>query len=207
MSDSEHGRGRRGGAMPVNVTVNLPAGAQVAAANPDEQPYSAGLSYGLWCAGLVGACGIHRFYVGKVGTGVLYLLTFGLAGIGQLVDLFRMKSLVRDANIREGRIPHPLQAARAARIGKAGAKQDSPTTLPQRLLQAAMENGGELTVTQGVMATGLTFEEIEKTLGTMADKGYVDVDNAPGSGVVVYRFPELAGRRALNRPAGRIGGE
>lgn len=205
MSDSEHGQGRRGGTMPVNVTVNLPAGTPVA--DPDEQPYSAGLGYGLWCAGLVGACGIHRFYVGKVGTGVLYLLTFGLLGLGQLVDLFRMKSLVRDANIREGRIPHPLQVARAARLGKAGAKQDSAATLPQRLLRAAMDNGGELTVTQGVMATGLTFEEIEKTLGAMADKGYVDVDNAPGSGVVVYRFPELAGRGVLNRPAKRIGGQ
>jgi hypothetical protein len=27
----------------------------------------------------------------------------------------------------------------------------------------------------------------------MVAKGYVDVDNAPHSGVVVYRFPELTG--------------
>lgn len=36
----------------------------------------------------LGEFGIHRFYVGKIGTGILYLCTFGLCGIGWLVDFF-----------------------------------------------------------------------------------------------------------------------
>ncbi len=43
-----------------------------------------------WILALVcfflGELGIHRFVVGKIGTGILWLFTFGLFGIGYIVD-------------------------------------------------------------------------------------------------------------------------
>lgn len=34
--------------------------------------------------------GIHRFYVGKIGTGILFLLTLGLLGVGWVIDIIRI---------------------------------------------------------------------------------------------------------------------
>jgi TM2 domain-containing membrane protein YozV len=60
---------------------------------------STGVAFLFWLLGLVGLCGLHRFYVGRVGTGLLWLFTLGFLGIGQLIDLFSLGSMVRYANL------------------------------------------------------------------------------------------------------------
>ncbi len=46
----------------------------------------------------LGVFGAHRFYMGKMGTGILYLLTFGLLGFGVLYDLFTLNGQVSERN-------------------------------------------------------------------------------------------------------------
>ena len=61
-------------------------------------PHDLGTAYILWLAGLFGVCGIHRFYMGRWMSGILWLCTGGLCGVGQVIDLFLMRTMVRDSN-------------------------------------------------------------------------------------------------------------
>lgn len=59
---------------------------------------SVGWGYALWALWLVGVAGIHRFYAGRYVTGVIWLLTWGLLGLGQLIDLFLIPGMVERKN-------------------------------------------------------------------------------------------------------------
>ena len=47
---------------------------------------------------LLGFLGIHRFYLGKWGTGLLYLLTLGLLGLGILYDYWTLNAQISERN-------------------------------------------------------------------------------------------------------------
>ena len=59
--------------------------------------HSKAIGYLLWIFGFTGA---HRFYYGKPVTGTLWFLTFGLFGIGWLIDLFLIPGMDRQADLR-----------------------------------------------------------------------------------------------------------
>ncbi|MCC9603044.1 TM2 domain-containing protein [Stieleria sp. JC731] len=46
----------------------------------------------------LGVFGVHRFYMGKIFSGVLYLLTGGLLGIGLIYDLLTLNEQVSELN-------------------------------------------------------------------------------------------------------------
>lgn len=68
---------RVGGAATSNAKIVRPA---------EKSDRSRGIATILCALGFICVAGIHRFYVGRVGTGILWLLTGGLFGIGTIID-------------------------------------------------------------------------------------------------------------------------
>ncbi|MFO1249570.1 MAG: TM2 domain-containing protein, partial [Inhella sp.] len=50
----------------------------------------------------LGLFGIHRFYLGKWPTGILYLVTAGLFGLGYLYDYWTLNAQIDALNRRRG---------------------------------------------------------------------------------------------------------
>lgn len=146
-------------------------------------------SYLLWALCFVGLAGAHRLYNGKIGTGLLWLLTWGLFGVGQMVDVFLVPDMAEERRLRLLR-----RAGLLAVEGSAPRAIPSQTVEPTReqrmvqMLQAARKHSGRLSVPLAVLETGLTFEQVEDLLSDMYRKGYVQIENDPETGAILYQF-------------------
>ena len=49
---------------------------------------------------LAGYLGLHRFYMGKIVTGIIYLLTVGIFGIGYIYDVLCLNTQINQENYR-----------------------------------------------------------------------------------------------------------
>ncbi|MBW4442357.1 MAG: TM2 domain-containing protein [Plectolyngbya sp. WJT66-NPBG17] len=169
-----------------------------------------GVAYVLWLGGLVGLSGLHRLYNGEKKTGLLWLGTFGLFGFGHLLDLILIPKMVEVHNARLGekykplldRNPIALKIEQVTLRPSKFASVQSPKLINSAqsisqqqatidLLKAAESRNGKLSVTQGVMATGLSFKQVETLLTEMLKSGYVEISNDPETGIVLYEFKEL----------------
>lgn len=64
----------------------------------EPQMKSKPLAFLLWCLCLGGICGVHRMYLGRWVSGIVWFLTFGLLFFGQLLDLLFLSGKVDVAN-------------------------------------------------------------------------------------------------------------
>lgn len=63
---------------------------------------SKGTAYVLWALGFLGLGGLHRLYLGKEASGVIYMLTLGLFLVGQIADYKAIPKMVDEENARLG---------------------------------------------------------------------------------------------------------
>jgi TM2 domain-containing membrane protein YozV len=67
--------------------------------------------------GFFGVAGVHRFLVGNIGLGIVYLLTAGFCFIGTIVDVINHKKIAFDYNIKEARFVQALIAGQTGGMG------------------------------------------------------------------------------------------
>ncbi len=169
---------------------------------------SSGTAYLLWCAGLFGGCGLHRFYLGKYGTGILYFFTFGLLGIGQLIDVFRIPGMVEHENLKrqlrhgptvniniQGQTEQPFtveagyQTVQDSRsLQQAQPEVDSEKALETTILKLARQFKGRLTPLELAAHSSLSLEEADQALEDIVRRGYADM-TVTDAGNIVYEFP------------------
>lgn len=143
------------------------------------------LLLGLW---IFGFGGLHRFYLGKPITGLLWFLTWGLFGLGTFVDLFLLPGMVADENRRLG---FGARGLLPAPTGSMALPAPVPAPSPeQAILRAAKESGGYLTVAAAALDTDLSLRKAERLLERMVKEGHAERDVSE-EGARLYVFPGL----------------
>ncbi|MDP6507058.1 MAG: TM2 domain-containing protein, partial [Planctomycetota bacterium] len=61
-------------------------------------PYDYSVAWILLAIPVLGVLGIHRFYMGKLLTGILYLCTGGIFGIGLIYDYWTLNEQLSELN-------------------------------------------------------------------------------------------------------------
>lgn len=159
--------------------------------------YSTAVAYILWALGGFGVMGLHRFYLRKIPTGFLWLLTGGLGFMGSIYDFLTLPGQVREANIRAGyrealdMSPRDRFIIRERYVDPAFGSAPRPReSIEKAILRTAKKNGGLVTPGEIAIESDYSSDDARAALEKLAAKGFCEMRVRP-SGVIVYRFPEF----------------
>uniref|UniRef100_A0A7C3E7P7 NINE protein n=1 Tax=Gracilinema caldarium TaxID=215591 RepID=A0A7C3E7P7_9SPIR len=158
--------------------------------------YNLFIAYMLWFISGFGALGFHRFYLGKIPTGILWMCTGGLGMFGAVYDFFTLPRQVAEANLREElrqslngpRYDHANLNWRYAE--DAQARVISKDSIERTVLRLAKQNKGIVTASELALESGVSIDEAKKALEKLVDQGYAEL-RVRKTGTLVYTFPEF----------------
>lgn len=147
------------------------------------------MSYFLCAAGLfTPLAGLHRFYLEKPVSGFFYLFTWGFFGIGTIIDLIRMPTLVDNFNLR-------LLFSNATQTALLGSR--AHLTSPERsILHCANNNDGVVTVAMASLASGLDLVKSKVELDRLYRSGFCNKD-IDEDGHEIYQFKGLKAKKPI----------
>lgn len=153
---------------------------------------SKGVAYLLWF--FLGWAGGHKFYLGKIGMGVLYLFTGGLFGIGWLIDLFTLGNQVDVYNALHRGVGQSQQQSQQQNIVVNVAAPQGTTTSTTQTKSAEKQilelpDDKPLSLKEIMLMTSLELDVIESTVKKLVDKGMVK-ELVDENGKITYNFAE-----------------
>lgn len=161
--------------------------------------YSTRTAYILWLASFFGVAGLHRLYMGKVGSGVLYLLTWGLFGFGTIYDGITMPDQIREVRLK-ARMRRALDDKLdeldefdygASRRRRPSAQAQGGSESPEHvILRVAKASHGIASPAQVALEGKLSTDEAREQLDKLVDKGIGEV-RVRKSGSIAYVFPDF----------------
>lgn len=162
--------------------------------------YSLPIAYLLWFISGFGALGLHRFYLGKIGTGVIWIMTGGLAMLGSIYDFFTLPQQVREAKIKAKyrqalefeeeayyRSRNNVPTRTTDKNTSSSAKRES---IEQIILKTAKKNNGVATPSEVALEGNIPVDKAKEALEKLVSKGFAEMQ-VRKSGVVAYCFPEF----------------
>ena len=117
-----------------------------------------GVAYLLWACTLLGIAGLNRFYTGHWRSGLLYLFTLGICGVGSFFDLFLIPDQVRSFNKSNAR---PQTLPPMGRGLRSPQPRQTSSKLERSILELAQKRGEQgFTLNDAVVELELPLGEI-----------------------------------------------